>query len=237
MKRFLSFTVMMATAIAIGQSAVTPEATVLLEKAKNAHGGIALDAIKTYEETDVLIPTESATTLKYKINFANECIRLEVSSQKKLQRIQQFCTGIGSIWTQDTGTVVASKAESDNLRIGLYIGATGMKFGLERDAASTTGKGKIGDLQGDLVTVTTKGFKTSILLDTNGVLLAEQIIDPEFGTQTLTYSDLRNVDGIILPFTIKSHFDNSMIEDSEFQASDIKINPKFTEKDFEMPKK
>ena len=94
------------------------------------------------------------------------------------------------------------------------------------------------ELKGDLVSLTTKGVKTSYLLDTNGVVLSERYSSPQLGSLIITYSDVRNVNGLKLPFVTKVYAEQAKnVLFAESKTGEIKVNPAFSATDFEMPKK
>jgi hypothetical protein len=244
MKKFLSIAFALTTAIAFSQTSVAPKAAELLEKAKATHGGTALDGLKTYQETTELTyfddkgKVAAQLTGVVKLDFASERVRVEILQAKNLIVIQQYDPKGSSSWDPKSGTLKLPKAEAESVRGSLYQGVTALKFGKNREAATADGPGTMLELKGDLVSLTTKGIKTSYLLDANGVVLSERYSSPQLGSVITTYSDVRDVNGLKLPFASKAHVEqakNALFAESK--TSDIKINPVFTATDFEMPKK
>jgi hypothetical protein len=245
MKKLLSIAFAFTSAIALAQASVAPKAAELLEKAKATHGGAALESLKTYQETvDLTYYDEKgkpAATLTgtIKTDFSSERVRIEFFQDKKLVLIQQYDPKASSSWTIKTGAIKLPKAEAEPVRAGLYQGITALKYGKNRDAASSDGAGKMLELQGELVSLTTKGVKTSYLIDPNGVVLSERnTSSDQLGSMITTYSDVREVGSIKLPYASKSYVEqakNALFAESK--TTEIKVNPSFTTSDFEMPKK
>ena len=244
MKKFFSIAFALTTAIALGQASVAPKAADLLEKAKATHGGAAFDGLKTYQETAELTYFDEKGQVAAKLNavvkvdFTAERLRYDFSQDGKPVAIQQYDPKGSSGWDPKSGTLKLPKAEAESLRSSLYQGVTGLKYGKDREAATADGPGNMLELKGDLVSLTTKGIKTSYLLDANGVVLSERNSSPQLGSLIITYSDVREVGGLKLPFTTKVFAEqakNALF--AETKTGEIKINPVFTAADFEMPKK
>jgi hypothetical protein len=244
MKKFFSIAFALTTAIALGQTSVAPQAAGLLEKAKATHGGAALDGLKTYQETADLTyyddkgKVAAQLTGIVKIDFVTERVRVDILQAKNTVAIQQYDPKGSSAWNPQSGTIKLPKAEAEAVRSSLYQGVIALKFGKDREAATADGPGNMLELKGDLVSLTTKGIKTSYLLDANGVVLSERYSSPQLGVLITTYSDVRDVNGIKLPFASKVYAEqakNALFGESK--TGEIKINPSFSAADFEMPKK
>jgi hypothetical protein len=244
MKKFLSIAFALTTAIALGQASVAPKAADLLEKAKATHGGTAFDGMKTYQETSDLTyyNEKGAVAAKLsgvvKIDFATERVRVEILQAKNMVAIQQYDPKGSSAWNPQSGTIKMPKAEAESVRAGLYQGVIGLKFGKNRETATADGSGNMLEAQGEIVSLSTKGIKTSYLIDAAGVVLSERYVSPQLGSVIQVFSDVRDVSGIKLPYMTKLYAEqakNLLVIES--QSSEIKINPVFAATDFEMPKK
>ena len=244
MKKFFSIAFVLTTAIALGQASVAPQAAELLEKAKATHGGAAFDGLKTYQETAELTYFDEKGKVAAKLNvvvkvdFTADRVRYDFLQDGKPVAIQQYDPKGSSSWDPKSGTLKLPKAEAESVRSSLYQGVTGLKYGKNREAATADGPGGMLELKGDLVSLTTKGIKTSYLLDANGVVLSERNSSPQLGSLISTYSDVRDVNGLKLPFASKTYAEqakNALFAESK--TSEIKVNPTFTAADFEMPKK
>jgi hypothetical protein len=243
MKKFFTIAFVLTTAIALGQGGVAPQAADLLEKAKATHGGAAFDAMKTYQETAELTYFDDkgqvAAKLSgvIKLDFETERVRIEILQAKNLIAIQQYDPKGSSAWNPQSGTIKLPRAEAETVRSSLYQGVLALKFGKNRENASSDGAGKWLESQGEVVSLTTKGIKTSYLLDPSGVVLAERYDAPQLGTLVTVYSDVREVGGLKFPHASKAYVEqakNALF--AETKTSEIKINPSFTATDFEMPK-
>jgi hypothetical protein len=244
MKKLLSIAFALTTAIAFSQASVAPKAAELLEKAKATHGGAALDGLKTYQEAADLTyyddkgKVAAQLTGVVKIDFVTERVRVDILQAKNVVAIQQYDPKGSSAWNPQSGTIKMPKAEAETVRSSLYQGVIALKFGKAREAAAADGPGSMLELKGDLVSLTTKGIRTSYLLDPSGVVLSERYSSPQLGSLITTYSDVREVDGLKLPFASKVYMEqakNALFGESK--TNEIKINPVFVATDFEMPKK
>jgi predicted RecA/RadA family phage recombinase len=244
MKKLFSIAFALTTAIALGQASVAPKAAELLEKAKATHGGAAFDGLKTYQDTSDITyyNDKGAVAAKLsgvvKIDFVTERLRIDIFQAKNLVAIQQYDPKGSSAWNTQSGTIKLPKAEAEAVRSGLYQGVIALKFGKVRENATADGPGKMLEAQGEIVSLSTKGIKTSYLIDANGVVLAERMTSPQLGSIVNVYSDVREVAGLKLPFAAKVYAEqakNLLVVES--QSTEIKINPAFTATDFEMPKK
>ena len=244
MKKLFSIAFALTSAIAFSQASVAPKAAELLEKAKATHGGAALDGLKTYQETADLTyyddkgKVAAQLTGVVKIDFVTERVRIDILQAKNTVAIQQYDPKGSSAWNPQSGTIKLPKAEAESVRSSLYQGVVALKFGKDREVATADGLGGMLELKGDLVSLTTKGVKTSYLLDASGVVLSERYSSPQLGFLITTYSDVREVNGIKLPFASKAYAEqakNALFAESK--TSEIKVNPAFTATDFEMPKK
>ncbi len=243
MKKFFTTALALVTTIALGQAAVAPQAAEILEKAKVAHGATALDGLKTYEETlDITYFDEKANpALKLRgvqrTDLVNDRMRLELYQGETLALIQQYDPKGSSAWNPQSGTVKLPKAEAESLRKGFYQGVLGLRFGKNREAANVAAGQKWLELQGDAVSVTTKGVKTEYLVAANGVIIAERTEAAQIGSLIVAYSDVRDISGVKTPFSTKAYAEaakNLLVY--ETQTTEVKINPALTAKDFELPK-
>ena len=244
MNKFVALAVAFATTVALGQGAVAPKAAEALEKAKAAHGGSALENLKSYEETADLsyFDAKGAVAAKLRgvvrMDFAANRARLELYQGDKLVAVQQYDPKGSSAWAPQSGTVKLPKAEAETVRALLYQGVTGLRFGgKDRDSASTQGSKKLLELEGELVALNTKGVKAELLIAPNGVVLAERSDAPQLGSVVSVYSDVREVSGLKLPHASKSYVEaakNALFAESK--TLNVKVNPVFAAKDFEMPK-
>lgn len=225
----------------IAQDAVAPKAADLLEKARTAHGGAALENLKTYREATALIyytpngsvgVEVSAVTV---VDFAAERLRFEVSQAGQLIEIDQVSPTDAWSWTKQTGTIKLPNVQAKPLRESFYQSWYGLRFGgKNREAASADGPQTFADQKGEAVTVTTKGAKAAYLFDTNGVLVAEKSQVLQIGEVVTVYGAYRAVDGIQIPFEGVGYVGAQKFFAAKVE--DAKINPALTEADFAPPK-
>jgi hypothetical protein len=243
MNKFITTAFALVTTVAIGQAAVAPEAADLLEKAKTAHGGAAWDSLKTYEETgdatyfDEKGNPQITLRLVQRIDFANERLRVEAYQATNLVLVQQYDPKGSSAWNLQSGTIKLPKAEAESLRESFFTGVPNLRFGKNRDAATVAKSQTWLNLSGNAVNVTTKGVKAEYLLSADGVVLAERSSIAQVGSVIYAYSDIRDVNGLKLPFETKAYAEEAKnLLFFQVKTSEIKINRAFTDKDFEMPK-
>ena len=172
---------------ATSQSAIAPQASDLLEKARITHGGTALENLNSYrEKTDVTYYTPDGNpaiqiTAVTTADFAGDRLRLEVFQGTQLLEIDQVTPSDAWSWTQQAGTIKLPNVQARPLRESLYQGWYGLRFGGKRDAASADGPQTFADQKGQVVTATTKGAKATYLFDPNGLLIAEKSQLPQVG--------------------------------------------------------
>ena len=226
----------LALGLATAQSAVAPQASELLEKARLAHGGSALENLKFYRETtDVTYyapngnPAIQITALTT-ADFAGERLRLEVYQGETLLEIDQVTPADAWSWTKQSGTIKLPNIQARLLRESLYQGWYGLRFGGNRDAATVDGAQGFADQKGQAVTATTRGVKAAYLFDLSGLLIAEKSQIPQVGEIVTVYSAYRTVDGVQIPFQGIGYVGTKKF----FQAS-VKtalINPALSDADF-----
>ncbi len=229
-------TTILALGLAAAQNAVAPQASQLLEKARLAHGGSALENLKFYRETtdvtyyapngDPAIRITALTTA----DFAGERLRLEVYQGQTLLEIDQVTPADAWSWTKQSGTIKLPNVQASPLRESLYQGWYGLRFGGDREAATVDGAQAFADQKGQAVNATTHGVKAAYLFDPNGLLIAEKSQIPQVGEIVTVYSAYRTVDGIQIPFQGIGYVATKKF----FQASveTAVINPALTDADF-----
>lgn len=231
------FTTILALGLATAQNAIAPQASDLLEKARIAHGGTALENLKSYRETtDVTYYAPNGNpaieiTAVATVDFTGDRLRLEVFQGDQLLEIDQVTPSDGWSWTQQTGTIKLPNVQARPLRESLYQGWYGLRFGGQnRDAASADGAQTFADRQGQAVTATTRGAKATYLFDLSGLLIAEKSQLPQVGQIVTTYGAYRTVDGIQIPFEGVGYLGSKKFFAARVVAA--KINPAMSETDF-----
>jgi hypothetical protein len=234
-KRFI--TTILALGLATAQNAVAPQASDLLDKARLAHGGSALENLKLYRETtDVTYyapngnPAVQITAVST-ADFSGERLRLEVFQGETLIEIDQVAPTEAWSWTKQTGTINLPNVQARPLRESLYQGWYGLRFGgKNRDAVSLDGAQGFADQKGQAVTVTTRGVKATYLLSPDGLLMAEKSQLPQVGEIVTVYGAYQTVDGVQIPFEGVGYVGTKKF----FMAKvrNAKVNPALSDADF-----
>jgi hypothetical protein len=223
------------------QGTVAPRAAELLEKAKTAHGGAALEGLKTYKETATLQYFAANGSVAAEIvgvsvvDFAGERLRLEIRQGNQIAQIQQVTPTEAWTWSTQTGVVRLPNTQAKPLRDALNQGWYGLRLGGKgRESASADGALSFADQKGEGVTVTTKGSKASYLFNANGVLIAEKTGVAQIGEVVTVYGGYRAVNGVQIPFEGVGY-----VGPAKFYAaktSDAQVNPSLNDADFAQPK-
>lgn len=192
---------------AIGQ--VEPEAAELLQRAQQVHGGHALLDMTSYrEEGSVTLfgpAGEPVAQLRgvTLLDLESASYRDELYSGDELMTISQVTPAGAWTWTPNTGLLRAPDSQAEILRSGLYRGLFGLRFGSEREAADSLGLQTWGSREGTAVRLTTQDVDTIYLLDEDGRMLAQRYASPQLGEVTVFYTDYRQRDDVLVPFTVE----------------------------------
>ncbi len=218
---------------------VEPAAADLLAKARQAHGGDALEAMATYREAGSVtvygpagepVAQLRGVTL---VDLAAGAYRDEVYAGEDLVTISQVTPAGAWTWTPDTGPLRAPPAQAEALRSALDRGLFGLRFGAERDAATVRGHEAWDDLEGTAVDVTTEGVDTTYLFAEDGRMLAQRYTTPQLGEVTVLFSDPRRQNEVLVPFTVTYEVGGSTFLKTEFE--DIEPNLDLPDDAFEPP--
>jgi prolyl oligopeptidase PreP (S9A serine peptidase family) len=217
---------------------IQPQAAQLLERSRQAHGGAALQSLKTYQETATIKTyvngqLETTTKVVSYTDFLSQRLRLEYFDQEVLIQIVQVSPTQGIRWSQTGGREEIRGGELTELRNALNQTWYGLRFGGSgRQVARALDKQTFQGIQGQAVDVQTKGAKTTYLFNTQNQLVAERY---KSGADTLTivYSDIRAVSRLRIPFAAKLYSNGELF--AETQVSEAKVNPTFTAQTFRPP--
>ena len=149
---------------ALAQMGIAPKAADLLEKAKAAHGGAALEQMMTYRDTGTYSVYQNGTLAGelqavQVIDFAGERFRIELKVGDSIAQIIQTTPNDAWSWTAASGTVKLPAAQAKPIRDGLYQSLFGLRMGSKnRDSATSDGIIDLGNgVKGESVSVVTKG--------------------------------------------------------------------------------
>jgi hypothetical protein len=222
--------------VSLAQTTIAPKAIELLEKAKTAQGGISLENMKTWRSKSTLTfyqNGEVAGALNYVqlVDFAGDRLRIEYLLENKITQIIQVTPTEAWTWTEASGTIKQPAAQAKSFRDTLYQNIFALRLGAKSfDSATTNGVVTLGDgLQGESITITTKGVTSNFVLDKDGTFLGSKVEDI-----TSINSDFRIIEGVKNAFLIKIYSKNQPI--LETKISELQINPTFTDATFAKPK-
>ncbi|MDX2006356.1 MAG: hypothetical protein SFU83_13850 [Meiothermus sp.] len=224
--------------LGLAAAQVQPQAAQLLERARQAHGGAALQGLRTYQETATIKTfvngqLETQTRVVSYVDFLSQRLRLEYYDQEVLIQVVQVSPTEGIRWSQVGGLEDVRGGELTELRNGLNQTWYGLRFGGGgRQTARVLGQQTFQGVRGLGVEVQTRGAKTAYLLGAQNQLLAERY---RSGADTLTvlYSDIRAVAGLRLPFAAKLYSNGELF--AETQVTAARVNPAFSAQTFRPP--
>ena len=240
MKKISLFAVALVFTSALAQSGIAPKAADLLEKAKAAHGGAALEKLMTYRDVGTYTVYQNGALAgelqaTQVIDFAGERVRIELKVGDSVAQILQTTPQDAWSWTSASGTVKLPATQAKPIRDGLYQALFGLRLGgKNRDSATADGLVDFGDgIKGESVSVVTKGASAKYVFDETGTWIGGKDISE--GQELLSaQSDFRVQDGIKIPFISKTTIAGQPYID--VQLSKVEINPTLSDSDFAAPK-
>jgi hypothetical protein len=216
-----------------------PSPQMLFEKAKAAHGGAALDALKTYRDNGTVEVYEGGqlftrATFVQKYDFVAGTIRIEILLNGKLALIRQASKVKAWEWTPQSGAELLDPTTAQSLREGLSQWPFSLRAkGTDLKEATYDGRVELKGVRGDSITFKLNGVLNNFLIAENGVVFGARIVQDDILAET-QFSDLRVVSGIKLPFQTKTNNDGVLVLNLQMAAA--QINPVFTTADFAQPK-
>jgi hypothetical protein len=217
-----------------------PSPQALFEKAKAAHGGAALDALKTYRESGIVelyqggqLSTRAAYVQKY--DLVAGTVRIEIALNGKLTLIQQASKVKAWQWTTQSGAVLLDAVTAQFLREGLNQWPFSLRA-KSADLREATYDGRVElkkGMSGDSISFKLNGSLNNFVIADSGVVLGTKTVQSDILVVN-EFNDLRVVSGIKLPFQIK--INNDGVQVVNLQTATAQINPLFTAADFAQPK-
>jgi hypothetical protein len=231
---------MISLSLAQAPAGVDPEAAVLLERAREAHGGEALRTLRTLRDVSLLTfvdpvgqPVGEMRAVSL-IDMENQRLRIAFSEGDELTFIQQLKHDEGFTWTPQTGALRLPAAQRRELRHTFYLSYYGLRFGGEnREEAELLGEMTLLGVTGQAVRVTTNSFAAFYLFDADGRLLAESFWSEQLGEVNVVYEDYREVGELVLPFRARQYLGETLLAIIEVQA--LEPNVEITDADFALP--
>jgi hypothetical protein len=225
-----------AEAKVISSKMIMPQATALLEQARKVHGSKALSALETFKVISELPdPSHPGQVIRQVnlIDLKQDRYRSEIWIKNRLVQAVAITGSKGFAWAPRGKRVAISASHISSIRMTSLIGVIALaapRLGWER--ATFDGQTTWGKLRGGIVTVKRYGIKTQFLFAPSGLLLAQKIFDS--GREIVgAFGDYRTVGGLKFAFSVSST--SGTPASGAFRFTSIKLNPRFSKSDFELP--
>ena len=231
---------LLAFGTGVTSSVAQDSAAQIFERAKAAHGGVAIEAMQAYSDTGSLSLYQTGQLVgkfgyTQKYDFRNMIGRIEVSLEGQVLVVQQVSKDAAWQWAPQSGVVSLPDAQAKPLRESFYQGF----FALRAKASDLTdlksdGLVKLSDtLSGVGISFKLNGVSNSFVIGNDGVILGGKTV-ADGATLVSLQADNRVISGIKLPFSIKATSDGQPV--TELEAIEATVNPVFTDADFAQPK-
>lgn len=223
---------------ALGLAQLAPDAAQLLDKMRVAHGKEALTNLKTYQETSTVTlfsgphPAGQVTVVTY-FDFSSRQLRVDYKVGNNLVQMILVSPAGGQSWSKDTGVVALEPPRLRDFLNSFYSGWLGLRLdGTEWEHGQLLGTQTFGDVTGRAIVLSTRGSKTTYLVNEQNQLIAEQT-QTSTGLMTGLYYDLRPVSGILIPFRGRI-FANGVLF-AEVEVLEARVNPVLRPETFKLP--
>jgi hypothetical protein len=200
--------------------------TTIIEKARQAQGGSALDAISTIE-SEALVSGFNGIT---RLDVNNKRVRFELRKGSSIISVEQVEGNNGWIWKGGKKTSL-NTARLNEMK---QIFETGI-MALTKNNLADLQNAKIQSLKNNqtLITLNKNGGIYFLMLSSDGRLIGEGIKRGN-SMQTSAYTNLRNVQGILLPFKEQQVQGANKLS---IVYTNYRINPRFTQAEWDVPVK
>jgi hypothetical protein len=239
MKKIGLFAFVLLFTSALAQTGIAPKAADLLEKAKTAHGGDALQSMTSYRDVGMYTVYQNGVVAgkleaTQVVDFDGERIRIELKAGDTVAQILQATKDEAWTWTQASGVVKMPETDAKSVFDGLNQGLFGLRSGAaNRDSAKLEGVVSLGNgLSGEALTVVTNGAEASYVFDKSGIWIGGKTISE--GQEIVTVlGNYKVQDGIKVPFSSKTTTAGKPFID--IALSSVEINPDLSDDDFVQP--
>jgi hypothetical protein len=240
MKKIALFAAFLLFTSALAQTGIAPKAADLLDKAKVAHGGTALESMTSYRDVGTYtVYQNGAVAGKLEatqiVDLVGERVRIELKAGDALAQIIQATREEAWTWTQAAGLVIMPEADAKTIFDGLNQGLFGLRSGgTNRESAKLEGVVNLGNGQsGESLTVFTDGAQANYVFDQSGLWIGGKTTSEGQDVMTVL-SNYKVQDGIKVPFSSKTTTAGKPFIDVEL--SKVEINPTLSDDDFAQPK-
>lgn len=237
--------------LALAQSPIPPGVAPTLEKAVNAHGGNALENLKSYREdyainASVLGIGVYNYRVRASVDFTNRRGRLEFYQNGKLTGLYQTTPQSTQTWNEKDGT----RAADNPIKPGMpFTFAAPIKAGI----LGLLAIGKVADekitgdasldvqgVKGPTIQREGKQYVVTYLFGADGTLMVEKsVFTNEKGERSefaLVYDKFKTVNGVKVP--VSGAIYSSQIPgfaSARLEVTDVDVNPSFEASAFKMP--
>ena len=206
-------------------------APALLERARNAHGGAALDKIRTYTErgeSTVYSGGQSATfAVTSSAEVTAQTLRAEYAVNGQRALIAQASPLEAWQWTAQTGVQPMSSSDASDLRSAFVTGWFGLRSSVKPD------KLEVLTVAGNqTLRVTTKSLAVTYSFDAAGRIASQTAQSPD-GEVVVRHSDYRQVQGVWIAFLSESFLNGQRTRTD--RTLEVQINPSFSAETFAKP--
>jgi hypothetical protein len=250
--RAMLFSLILTTSTALAASTLAPAANALREKAIEAHGGTALEKMKTYREDFAINATVLGVgvynfRIKATVDYVGERGRLEFYNNGALESVVQL-TKEGTVsWSKKNGNKTEKNArkpgEDFTFSMPFKSGVLGLlALGkLEEEKVAAMDTLEIEGIRGKAIMRTGKQYEVTYILAPDGSIALERAkYQGEKADQkseiSLLYNKYKVVSGVKVP--VAAAIRSSQIPgiaSANLEVKDIDINVALTDADFKMP--
>jgi hypothetical protein len=228
--------------IPIGPAAEKKRARELLKLALKGMGGAKnVDAIKTYQagiklaykQGDKVDEYKQTETIAFPNRYRNEYDWRTSITADFLLPGSAVSVGSQEVWLREEPVRAALERELYRHPLAILKARRSPGF-----VAVAAGKGKIGETEVEFLKAGFKGATTTLGVDvkTGRILqVSYRGRSGAFGDVVKTFSDFREVNGVVLPFKVEESFNGKPITSPARTVESVAINGKLDEKLFQKP--
>ena len=206
-------------------------APALLERARVAHGGAALDKIRTYTErgeSTVFVNGQSAVlSVTSSADVTAQTVRAEYAVNGQRALIAQVSPAEAWQWSAQTGVQPMAATDAADLRSAFFTGWFGLRGSVKPDKLEV-----IAVASSQALRVTNKGLAVTYSFDAAG-RIATQTAQTADGEVIVRQSDYRQVQGVWIAFLSESFLNGQRTRTD--RTLEVQINPVLGAETFAKP--
>jgi hypothetical protein len=250
--RAILFSLVLTASTALAASTLAPAANALREKSIEAHGGVALEKMKTYREDFAMNATVLGVgvynfRIKATVDYVGERGRLEFFNNGALESVVQLTKDGTVSWSKKNGLKNEKNArkpgEDFTFSMPFKSGVLGLlALGkLEEEKVTTSDNLEIEGVRGKAIVRTGKQYEVTYIFAPDGSIALERAkYQGEKADQksefSLIYNKYKVVGGVKIP--VGAAIRSSQIPGiaaASLEVKDVDVNPVLTDADFKMP--